>query len=58
MAEGGGEPEGFAQCDDCGEIYPAQRGPDGVRPIGTNGQCQCGSTTFRYTDSTDHHSQP
>lgn len=45
----GGEPQQFAACTDCGDIYPAQATDDGgFRPIGLeNGCCPCGNSEFR-----------
>ena len=42
-----GSPDTFGKCTECGNIYPVQEAFDGrVRPIGTEGGCQCGNTEF------------
>ncbi|WP_123538230.1 hypothetical protein [Halosimplex salinum] len=43
---GGGEPETLGQCADCGDVYTAQRENGDLRPIGTDGRCECGNDTF------------
>lgn len=49
----GGEPETFAKCTSCGSIYPAQSSDDGLRPVGTDGACNCGNTDFQAPDPDD-----
>ena len=47
----GGDPQGVAVCTRCESTYPVQRGSDGeLRPIGTGGRCQCGSTEFTLVE--------
>ena len=47
-AEGGpgGEPEAIGQCTECGEVYAVQHEDSDLRPIGTDGVCECGSDAF------------
>ena len=43
----GGHPKTLGQCTECGGIYPVQETVDGeLRPIGTEGGCDCGNATF------------
>jgi hypothetical protein len=42
----GGEPETLGRCTECGEIYPVQREDGELRPIGTDGVCECGNDRF------------
>ena len=43
----GGDPQTFGRCTECGNIYPIQETLDGeIRPIGTDGGCECGNTAF------------
>lgn len=45
--DSGGEPTVFAECAECGNIYPAQEPEtDTYRPVGTGGTCECGSDDF------------
>lgn len=45
--ETGGEPETFGRCTECGTIYPIQATEgDGLRPVGTDGTCDCGNDEF------------
>lgn len=43
----GGDPHTVGECTDCGSVYPVQRDEDGeLRPIGTEGVCDCGNDEF------------
>lgn len=43
----GGDPQTLGKCTECGSVYPVQQTANGeIRPIGTNGGCQCGNTEF------------
>jgi predicted nucleic acid-binding Zn-ribbon protein len=42
----GGEPQTVAQCTACGRVYPAQADDGRLRPIGTEGTCECGNDEF------------
>lgn len=43
----GGDPQMLARCTACGSIYPAQETDTReFRPIGTEGECDCGNTEF------------
>lgn len=44
--ETGGEPTTLGRCTDCGEIYPIQQSEDGLRPVGTDGTCNCDNDRF------------
>lgn len=44
----GGEPELVGQCTECDAVYPVQTTVnDTLRPIGTDGTCECGNDEFR-----------
>lgn len=46
-AKSGGDPQTLGQCSVCENIYPVQRTADGeLRPIGTEGGCECGNDEF------------
>ncbi|PSQ21961.1 hypothetical protein BRD06_10505 [Halobacteriales archaeon QS_9_67_15] len=42
----GGEPEAIGQCTECGEVYAVQHEDGDLRPIGTDGVCECGNDVF------------
>lgn len=42
----GGEPVTLGRCTECWQVYPAQLSGDGLRPIGTDGTCNCGNDEF------------
>lgn len=48
----GGDPEGFGMCTGCQNVYTVQQTTENqLRPMGTNGTCECGNTEFvPYTD--------
>jgi len=46
----GGEPEAIGQCTECGEVYAAQRENGELRPVGTDGVCECGNDVFETVD--------
>lgn len=48
----GGDPQLLARCAECGNIYPAQATGSGeFRPIGTEGECDCGNTEFELVSA-------
>lgn len=45
----GGAPETAAMCSACGNVYPVQETDEGdLRPVGTDGTCECGNDEFEY----------
>ena len=42
----GGQPEAIGQCTECGKVYAVQRENSDLRPIGTDGVCECGNDVF------------
>lgn len=49
----GGEPEMVGQCTACGHVYPMQWDEKGkLRPIGTDGTCDCGNGEFEPSPNT------
>lgn len=50
----GGDPQTLGKCTECGKVYPVQKTADNeIRPIGTNGGCQCGNTAFEVETAAD-----
>ena len=45
--DSGGKPETIARCTACGSTYAAQYEDGELRPIGTDGTCECGNDTFQ-----------
>jgi hypothetical protein len=49
----GGTPDGFAECTECGTIFTAHITKEGdLRPIGTDGVCECGNAEFNHISET------
>lgn len=42
----GGDPEGIGRCTRCGNTYAIQDENGELRPIGTDGKCDCGNDEF------------